>query len=325
MTRPRSVEEALAGQGTFRAGGTDLHARRRLGLTQGDVVDLRGLRDLSGIEAIDGGVRIGSLTRISTVATHPALIRDYPALASTAGSLATPQIRAVGTFGGNLLQHNRCPYYRHPGFSCFKSGASSCPAREGDHRHGVIFDLGPCVAPHPSSLAMALMTYDATVVITGDERLTIDELLGDGGDGSCDHQLGQGRLLLAAELPPPVDGERAAYRRATGRTLAEWPTVEAVCRLGIGDDSTIEWAAMAVGGVAPVPLRRPTVEHALVGLAPDDTFGQAAAADLATAGAGPLSLTAYKVPLLQRVVFDTIRRALEGGFRSEVAVGERGL
>lgn len=325
MIRPGNVGEAVAARGAYRAGGTDLHARRRLGLSDGDIVDLRALEELGGVEADAGGARIGALTRIATIAGHPAVVEGWPALSLTAGALATPQIRAVGTLGGNLLQHNRCPYYRHPGFTCYRSGGSSCPAREGDHRHGVIFDLGPCVAPHPSSLAMALMAYDATAVVSGDRRLTMSQLLGDGSDGSRHHRLDEGDVMIAVELPPPLLGERAAYLRATGRALAEWPIVEAVCRLRLAGGSTIERPAIAVGGVAPVPLRLANVEEALAGLDAADLSGQEEAAALSTTEVTPLAMTGHKVPLLRNVVLEAVRRAVEGDAGSESAIGERGL
>src|SRR5690606_15594005 len=120
VIRPTTLEEAARVDGEYRAGGTDLLARRRLGLHSGVVLDLTRIPGLVGVEQLDEGVRIGALTRIADVATAPIIAGSYPALASTAASLATPQIRAAGTVGGNLLQRNRCPYYRHPHFSCFK-------------------------------------------------------------------------------------------------------------------------------------------------------------------------------------------------------------
>jgi xanthine dehydrogenase YagS FAD-binding subunit len=68
----------------------------------------------------------------------------YPALAEAAGTMATPQLRRMATVGGNLLQHNRCWYYRNPATRCLRKGGTDCPARLGNHRYGVVFDLGAC-------------------------------------------------------------------------------------------------------------------------------------------------------------------------------------
>lgn len=326
MIRPATLREAVAARGEYRAGGTDLLARRRLGLHDGEVVDLTHIPGLAGIERQeDGAVRIGALTRIADVASHPLVAGAYPALANTAGSLATPQIRAVGTIGGNLLQRNRCPYYRHPAFSCFKSGGDGCPARHGDHSHGVIFDLGPCVSPHPSSIGAALLTYGAGVEVAGRGRLSVADLFGDGTDGRHDHRLGPGDVLVAVYLPPPLEGERAAYRRVTSRALAEWPTVEAVCRLALDEENRISVARVAVGGVAPIPLRRPEVEDALVGVSASDRTAIERAARRATEGADPLPQTSHKVPLLEALVADVVESAAAGDAHTEAGRAERGL
>lgn len=325
MSRPADVQSAAAAPGTYRAGGTDLHARRRLGLDQGDIVDLRDLSELRHIEIGESGASVGALVRLSDLAAHEMTSRRYPALSLTAGSLATPQIRAVATVGGNLLQRTRCPYYRHPAMSCLKSGGTDCPARSGDHRHGVIFDLGACIAPHPSSLAMALLSYDdATIETSGDGLLTVGELMGDGRDGTRDHQLSEHALLTAVRLPPPVDSERAAYRRATGRARAEWPMVEAVCRLVVAD-GRVARASVAVGAVAPVPLRLARVEEAITGIPIDDDAALDDVASLAVEGATPLEMTGHKVSLLRTVVGDVIREAIDGTAITEMGHGERGL
>jgi xanthine dehydrogenase YagS FAD-binding subunit len=325
VIRPTTLEEAARVDGEYRAGGTDLLARRRLGLHSGVVVDLTRIPGLVGVEQLDDGVRIGALTRIADVATAPIIAGSYPALASTAGSLATPQIRAAGTVGGNLLQRNRCPYYRHPHFSCFKSGGDSCPARFGDHSHGVVFDLGPCVSPHPSSIGAALLTYDAEVDVTGRGRIPVAEVFGDGSDGQRDHQLGPGEVLVAIHLPAPWEGERAAYQRVTSRALAEWPIVEAVCRLTLDDGGRISRAGVAVGGVAPVPLRSRAVEEALVGVAASDRSAIEEAAREVADGADPLPQTGHKVPLLIALVADVIESAANHEPTTEAGLAERGL
>jgi xanthine dehydrogenase YagS FAD-binding subunit len=132
-------------------------------------------------------------------------------------------------------------------------------------------------------------------------------VFGDGSDGSRDHQLADGELLTAVRLPAAAPGERAAYHRAISRTHAEWPLVEAVARLVISD-GTVEAAGVAVGGVAPVPLRLPAVEAALLGNPPTGAVFEAAA-QRAGDGARPLPMTGYKVPLLIGTVREVLERA----------------
>ncbi|GIJ46279.1 oxidoreductase [Virgisporangium aliadipatigenens] len=291
----------------FRAGGTDLSERRRSGISRGPVRDVGARPELRRITATaDGGWEIGAATPMAVLAADEAIRSGYPGLALSAGALATPQIRRIGTIGGNLLQHNRCWYYRNPHTPCLKSGGDTCPARAGNHRFHVAFDLGPCVAPHPSTLGAALLAYAAEVV-TDRRVLPVAEVFGDGSDGSRDHRLADGELLTAVRLPPAVAGERAAYHRAISRTYAEWPLVEAVARLVVLD-GTVAAAGVAVGGVAPIPLRLPAVEAALLGNPPTGALFEAAARRAAD-GARPLPMTGYKVPLLVGTVLEVLERA----------------
>src|SRR4029453_13603532 len=190
------------------------------------------------------------------LAADSRLAQSYPGLAQAAAALATPQIRSTGTLGGNLLQRNRCWYYRHPDIACLKKEGANCPARTGNHLVHVCFDLGPCVAPHPSTLGMALLAYEAEVEVAGATTRSVAEIYGDGSDGRRDHQLGEHEILTAVRMPRPLDGERAAYFRATSRAQAEWPLAEALARLAVSG-GRITFARVTVGGGAPGPLRVP--------------------------------------------------------------------
>ncbi|MCX5407916.1 FAD binding domain-containing protein [Streptomyces sp. NBC_00335] len=299
----------LARGGELRAGGTDTTARQRSGIAPGPFTDLDGAGSLRGCTPLpDGGLRIGALTTLAELTTDPRVRSGWPALAVSAGTAATPQIRAAGTLGGNLLQRNRCWYYRNPHFSCLQKGGSGCPAREGDHHFGVVSGDGPCVAPHPSTLAMALLTYDAGVEVHGESPRGVAELYGDGDRlHQADHLLAPDRILTAVLLPPPLPGERAACHRATSRAHGEWPLVEATARLAL-DGATVTHAAVAAGGVARVPLRLPEVEAALIGReATPEALAAAAATVLARCR--PLPQTGYKTTLFRDTVLEVLERA----------------
>jgi xanthine dehydrogenase YagS FAD-binding subunit len=281
--------------------------RRRSGVSLGPVVRLPPTAENTQIAwGTDGGARIGSLVCIADVAGDRRIAEAYPGLAAAAGGLATPQIRNIGTIGGNLAQRSRCWYYRNPHTACLKKGGDVCPARSGNHLYGVIFDLGPCVAPHPSTLGAALLAYEATVSTSLREDIAVATMFGDGTDGSRDHTLQAGEQILSIDLPPPLAAERAGYRRAVSRTYAEWPLAEAVVRIA-ADGGGVGFARIAVGGVAPVPLRLEPVEHFLIGKRLDAAT-IASAAKRAVAGSKPLTLTRYKVPLLEGVVADVLAR-----------------
>ncbi|MDA2811434.1 FAD binding domain-containing protein [Nocardiopsis sp. RSe5-2] len=298
-----------------RAGGTDTMARLRAGLDAGPFADLGGLEGLRGVAwGPEGGARIGALTTVAEIAADPVLGAAYPALTATARALATPQIRNAATLGGNLLQRNRCWYFRNPAFSCHQDGGDSCPARAGDHRGGVVFDTSPCVAPHASSLAVALLAYGARVE-TADGRSEpgsrpVRELY-DPADGTRDHVLEPGEVLAAVELPAPEPGETAAYVRATGRSRAEWPLVEAVARVVREDGAggRVARVAVAAGAVARTPVRLGEVEAALEG-APADPSEAAKAVEGLPGQCSPLPGTRYKATLLRDTVRDALERAL---------------
>jgi xanthine dehydrogenase YagS FAD-binding subunit len=299
-TAPAAVSE-------FRAAGTDLSERRRSRVSRGPVVDLVRPADTPDVAwAENGATRISAFATIAALAADTKLGAAYPGLTVAASGLATPQIRHVATLGGNLAQRSRCWYYRDPHIPCLKKGGSDCPARDGNHLYGVAFDLGPCVAPHPSTMAAALMAYDATVTTNLRQHLAMTQLLGDGSDGRSDHRLEPGEIIQSIELPAPVSSERALYRRAISRSHAEWPLVELVIRAVIAD-GTFKLVRIVAGGVAPVPLRLEAAESAALG-APATAATIEKAVAQSTRAARPLAMTGYKLDLLRGLLRDLLEK-----------------
>lgn len=291
----------------LRAGGTDISERRRSGLSQGPLIDLVPSAEMTGIAwDSQGAVRIGAAATIAAIAQDRQVIAAYPGLAAAAGGLATPQVRQLATLGGNLAQHSRCWYYRNPQVSCLKKSGADCPARRGNHLYGVAFDLGPCVAPHPSTMAAALLAYDGVVITSQKRTLSIPELLGDGSEGTADNRLQPGEVIESIALPLPLPNERALYRRAIGRSYAEWPLVEIVLRAVIAKGS-FQVLRLAAGGIAPVPLRLAAAEAIGQG-APANASTTIAIAERAIAGAKPLAMTGYKLELMRGLIRDLLER-----------------
>jgi xanthine dehydrogenase YagS FAD-binding subunit len=291
----------------FRAAGTDLSERRRSGVSRGPLIDIKTSPDTIAMDwGADGSLRIGACTTIAAIAADTRVIEAYPGLAAAALGLATPQIRHLATLGGNLAQRSRCWYFRNPDIACLKKGGSDCPARTGNHLYSVAFDLGPCVAPHPSTMAAALLAYDASV--TTDQRggLTIGDVFGDGSNGAADNRLASDEMIRTVQLPPPLQGERARYKRAISRSHAEWPLVE-VCARAVVSAGAFQFIRIAAGGIAPIPLRLSAAEAVLQG-GPANPASIANAAQQAIAGAKPLPMTGYKLDLLRGVVHDLLER-----------------
>lgn len=313
---PKTVDEAVTAAvehgGVYRAGGTDLQDRRaHLAVHAKPLPPLVDLRDVPGLDTIasdDAGAWIGGLTTMATIADHPLLRERWSGVAEACGALASPQIRAVATLAGNLMQGPRCWYYRHPDYECLRKGGSTCFAREGDHLWHVCFDQSPCAAPHPSTAALALLAYEAEVEfllpgVTEPQRKPIGEILEYGA-------LAEGALLTAVRLGPALAGERTAYVRASNRAWAEWALVEVSVRLQLSQTGEVAFARVAAGAVAPTPLRLRDVEAALEGVAPA-AQKLAAAAKLARNAAKPLPMTGYKLDLLEGAVLEALERAIE--------------
>jgi xanthine dehydrogenase YagS FAD-binding subunit len=289
----------------FRAAGTDLSERRRSGISRGPLIDLEASPDTIGTEwKADGAARIGALMTIADIAGNRKIAAGYPGLAAAAAGLATPQIRHLATLGGNLAQRSRCWYFRNPQIACLKKGSATCPARTGNHLYSVAFDLGPCIAPHPSTMAAALLAYEATATTSLRQDLPIAQLLGDGSNGRVDNALEPGEVIKSIQLPPPLTGEVGLYKRAISRTHAEWPLVELVVRAVIAGGS-FQLLRIAAGGVAPVPLRLRAAEAAA-----QDARATVAtvseAAERSIKDANPLPQTRYKLDLLRGLVFDLL-------------------
>lgn len=306
LTNPEDIKGA---NGEIRAGGTDLHDRYRMGVSSGAIIDIHKL-DFGGIiENTDGSLSIGASITIDDVGQHPKIQSGYGTLSKAANGLATPQIRWAASFGGSLLQKTRCSYFRHPDLPCTKKGDTKCGGRDGQHSNGVVFDKGGCTHSHSSTLATALLAYNATVRTTARE-MSIADLYGDGSAHDRDHLLNENEILTHVILPPAVAGEKTAYFRSISRFEAEWPIVECSVRLVVEDDMITD-AGIGVGGVSQIPLRLSNVEAALIGQpATQATLEKAAA--VSAENTNPLPQSAWKVDMMVGTILQTLEMALKG-------------
>ena len=295
------------------AGGTDLLSEIRDGtaapavlVSLDNIADggLRGIAPIPGI-AGGGGLRIGALTTIADLAAHPVIRRDYAALAEAAGGLATPQVRNLGTLGGNLNQRPRCWYYRHPLTVCLKRGGDRCYALAGVGKYLCVTGGDRCYIVHPSDTAVALAALDAAVSIAdpsgGVRTMPIaDYFTGPEVDVTRENILQPGELLTAITLPAPASGQRSVYLKARERESGDFALVSVAVVIAVADGRVTQ-AAVALGGVAPTPYRAAGVEEYLRGRAVA-AINPAAAGALAIPNPRPLPDNAYKVPLTANLV-----------------------
>ncbi len=319
--RPASLEEAVRllsegeGPAAALAGGTDL-----LSLLKDDLLEVRrlvslgGIAELRGIHLGEDGARIGAMTTIEALLEHEALGRAYPALAQAAEGIRSPQIRAMGTVGGELLQRPRCWYFRNGyGLLALRDGRSM--VRDGDNRyHAILGNDGAACFVHASSLAPALMVYGARVRIAGPGGPRETDVAGlyriPRREGEDERALGRGEIVTEIVLPPARGLASATYEVRQKEAL-DWPLAAAAVayRLRAG---RVEGARIVLGHVAPVPWPAPEAARALEGKALDEPAAEAAARQ-AVQGAQPLSRNAYKVTLARVAVRRALLRAAGRG------------
>jgi len=248
--RAASLDEAaeLLGDGKRArpmSGGTDLLTQLDRGINVPDVVvDLRPL-NLGGIEHGAHGTRIGALTSVADVARDEGLAGRYAALHTAASAVASPQLREMGTVGGNLCQQPRCWFFRHPDLTCWLGGGDTCYAQEGDHRkHGL--EPGDCISVAPSDLGAALLALDAAVETNRRAAFPLELLYArPTPERRTTVLLEPGEVLTAVVLPGPPDA--SAYARAGER--AAWSfALAGVAAARRGDD-----LRLAAIGVANIP------------------------------------------------------------------------
>jgi xanthine dehydrogenase YagS FAD-binding subunit len=302
-----SAALAAAGRGArYVAGGTTLIDLMRETVERPNaVVDINALpyRD---IDLQPATLRVGSLVRMSELAAHPGVRRQFPVIAQALELSASAQIRNMASIGGNLMQRPRCLYFRDVSAACNRrTPGSGCAAIDGRNRtHAILGISDACVATHPSDLAVALTALDATVLTrdnNGEKRIPVAEFFRmPGSTPDQEHNMGAGALITGVEVPVTPEARRSGYLKVRDRESFEFALASAAIGLDIAS-GRVRAAAVAVGGVGTVPWRLPAVEQALVGRALSADLWRDAASHAAD-GAKPLSENGFKVELVKRTV-----------------------
>jgi len=277
------------------------------------VIDISGIEALSGIRETADGIEIGPLTKLVDIERHPVIREKYGLLAQAAGRVASPQIRNVGTVGGNISQDARCWYYRS-GLHCYRAGGNTCFAGtpQGMNREHAIFDTSRCVAVSPSDTAPAMVALEASMVIRngGGERVVPAGEYFIGPAINITHMtiLRPGDILVAIRIPSKWAGSQFYFEKVADRNTWDFPLVNIASALKIGADGKIADASIVCGGVSCTPRRLNAVEDAVRGHEPSaETINRAG--PVASVGAVPLNYNQFKIPLMENLV----RRAIRGG------------
>ncbi len=269
------------------------------------VVNLKTIQGLDGIaDDGKGGLKIGALVTISALEENADVKSRFPGLSEAAHSIATPQIRNLGTVGGNLCQRPRCWYFRLENYKCLKKGGTQCFAYTGENKYNAILGAGPSYFVHPSDLAPMLVALQATVTIAGPDgsrtiplekffTLPTEQI-------RRENVLKDGEIVVEVQVPAP-SGATSSYLKFKERNSLDFAMSAVAVSTQLASDKTVQQIRMVLGGVAPIPWRVAEAETYLVGKKLD-TPTTTQAAELAVKGAKAMDENEYKITLTKTLV-----------------------
>ena len=297
----QAAQQAIAdgNQVAFSGGGTDLLQQLKDGTDPANVIiNLRNVEDTRTIVSSGADISVGGLITLNELAENPLIISGLTAIAQSAASVGTPQIRNVGTLAGNITQRPWCWYYRN-GFNCFKAGGDQCFSVNGENSQHAIFGGGPSYIVHPSDVAPALVAFNAVFTVSGPngnrELTSEDFFVLPITNPERENSLVEGELLTGVRIPAVSANTVSTYYKVMDRqawTHAEVGVATVIQRNG----NQVQNASIVLAGVAPIPWRVQAVEDFLTG----KQIGEAVAREagqLAVEDAQPLANNAHKLPM----------------------------
>ncbi len=306
-----SVEDVLATVGDdwqtrLIAGGTDLLPLMKKGIVAPSrLVDLKRVDELAQMDFSDeGGLAIGALVTLDEVGRNPIVRQRYPLLAESIRVAASPQLRNMGTLGGNLCQTSRCWYYRGP-FFCWLKGGEKCYAFDGENRLHAIFGYGPCYSAHPSDPAPALIALGAEVTLQsgkgGSRAMPLESFYAlPGADRRRETVLEPNELVAKVRAATPDPNARGVYLKAMAREVWAF-ALASVAVQGVWEGPMAREINIVLGGVAPIPWRAAQAEAVVRGQPMDGALARQAG-EAAVDGAQPLAHNGYKLELVRTLV-----------------------
>ena len=297
------------------AGGTDLLGELKEYVeTPKKLVNLKTIPGLDEIREDSSGVTIGALATIADIAGHPTIREHYTVLAEAAASVASPQIRNVGTIGGNLCQRPRCWYYRDAEIICLKKGGDKCYALSGLNKYHAIFGGGPVYIVHPSDTAPALIALGATVKIfgpDGEKNMPLENffVLPTPSNPFRENVLESKEIVVEVHIPTPKPYTKSRYIKIRERGTSDF-ALASVAAIFEMDGAICRKADIVLGGVAPAPWRSEEAEDELNGKRITEVVAKQAG-KAAVKKAEPMNDNGYKVTLAQNIISRAVMIAIE--------------
>ena len=307
---PASLAEAISFYSENRdftkiiAGGTDIVPSLKQRLFEPQyLLDMKGARELTGIQnTMDGGLRIGAMTTITQVATHPVIAQHFPVLQQAAATVAGPGLRNVGTLGGNICLDTRCYWYNQSYFwrqscgFCIKKDGSMCHVAPGSKK---------CWAVYSGDTAAALLTLDANIRLQSagrDRLIPLSDFFVN--DGAIRNRLEPAEILTEILIPPTARGYAGVYEKFRLRGSVDYPLAGiAVAVKTTGGN--IEDLRIGLTAVNPLPLLIGTPLQTLDSETIDNLQ------KLAMRTAKPLKTSASTIEYRRHMVGAMLRRALQ--------------
>ncbi len=305
---PTTVNDAVALLGTswsdanILAGGTDQISLMKDDLHQPKrVVNIKSIKALGGISKSGGGIRIGA-TVTSDELMENALVRsELPSLAAAARGIGSPQIRNMGTVGGDLCQRPRCWYFRN-GFGLLGNAGGKDLVSAGQNEFHAIFPKGAAKFVSASSYGPALVALGASVTIvgpSGSRKVSAADFFMAPSSGD-QREIDLKPNEIVTEIHIPSSGMKNGIYEVRQKDGLDWPLVAAAVALKM-KGTTIESAQVVLGHVGPTPVVAAAAASALAGKSLSEEVAAAAGA-AAAQGAMPLSGNVYKVDLVKVAV-----------------------
>jgi len=321
--QPKTIEEASVmlakqnGAGLPYAGGTDA-----LGLMKDNIIapeQVVNLKRLPGMTTKKytpkEGLRLGALVTVADLAADQTIAEAYPVLSEAANEVASPQLRNVGTVGGNICQRPRCWYFRSEEFDCLRKGGDLCYAADGQNKYHCIVGGGPCYIVHPSDLAVALLTLNASVNIFNGKDTRVIPLskffVLPETDYTIENILKPGEIITEIIVPDLPKGTKSGYLKMKERDVWDFAVVSVGAVLPPAGtkatDQMLGEKRIALGGIAPIPWLAENFNKQLnVTKLSLDNIDKLISEMLTDAT--PLAKNGYKVPLAQNLTRQILRR-----------------
>lgn len=311
-----TIEEASsllkAGRAAVFAGGTDILTVLKAGALAEPpkiLVNIKNITGLTAIKETKAGLEIGALTKLNDIAESPLIKDKLPALAKAAALVGSPQIRNMGTIGGNLCQEVQCWYWRRSfstgiQFECLRKGGNECFAVTGDARYHAILGGKGCFAVCLSDTAIVLTSLSAEI-ITNERKIPINKFYRVMGN-----VLKKGEIILAVTVPEPLPGTRQSFTKYALRPAIDFAIVSVASAIVMAGEKVTS-SNIVLGGVSPIPYKATWAEKVIKGKPITETLADEAA-EAALKDAVPLTGPAnptgqkpsnkFKIPIAKTLI-----------------------